>query len=203
MFIDVCIPKDNEQEFIDVAERLGTKGLLFLYEDEKKEKEQKQKIEALQKNSKLKLFSGFLVRKNTNSRGITFAKAEQQNIENGNLRFLYDFEEQEQRDSFHYRRSGANQVLCEIMKEKEKVFVLDMEKILNFSRQREMLLGRMKQNLMLIQKYKLNVIICSFATKPENLRASMEYSSLIRAFGYEELAKKAVNNLQVFLEEID
>jgi RNase P/RNase MRP subunit p30 len=199
MFIDVCIPNGNEEEFILIAERLGTRGLLFLYEKEHKEKENGQRISSLQAKTKLKLFSGMLVKTNTNKPGITFAKAEQQNIENRNLRFMYDFEEQEEKDSFHYRRSGANQVLCTIMKEKEKVFVFDMEKML-VERTRDKLLGRMSQNLMLVRKYKLESIICSFATKPENLRAEKEYSSLIRALGYEEEAKKSTNNLWSLLQ---
>lgn len=196
MFIDVCIPRENETDFIKVAEKLGTKGLLFLYEKEEKEK----LISLLQQSTKIKLYSGLLVSKNTNRPGLTFAKAEQQNIENRNLKFLYDFEEQEEKDSFHYRRSGANQVLCNTMKEKEKVLVFDMEKIIT-SKFRDKLLGRMKQNLMLSRKYKLNCIICSFATKPENLRAEKEYSSLIRALGYEKEAKKAVNTLKKIIEE--
>jgi RNase P/RNase MRP subunit p30 len=200
IFVDVCIPKDNELEFIQIAQRLGTKGLLFLYSDEKLEKQQIGKVSTLQKDTKVKLYTGLLILKNTNKPGITFAKAEQQNIENRNLKFLFDFEEQEEKDSFHYRRSGANQVLCNIMKDKNKVFVLDMEKIIT-SKQKEKLLGRMQQNLMLIKKYKLDSIICSFATKPENLRAQKDYSSLIRASGYEEIAKLATESLHRILEE--
>jgi RNase P/RNase MRP subunit p30 len=198
MFIDVCIPKNNEEEYIQVAEAIGTKGLLFLYE-----KEEKHKLIDLKNKTKLKLFQGLLIKKNTNNPGITFAKAEQQNIENRNLKFLYDFEEQEEKDSFHYRRSGANHVLCTMMKEKEKIFVFDMEKIIINSRTREKLLGRMMQNLMLVKKYKLESIICSFAMSPENLRAEKEYSSLIRALGYEDIAKTATNNLLKILERED
>ena len=76
-----------------------------------------------------------------------------------------------------------------------------MEKIIIHSRAREMLLGRMMQNLMLAKKYKLTTVICSLATKPEHLRAEMEYASLIRSFGYEELAKQATENLHLILEE--
>jgi RNase P/RNase MRP subunit p30 len=195
MFIDVCIPNNNEEEFIKVAERLGTKGILFLYEKQQKD------LNDMRKKTKLKLYSGIITKTNVNKQGFVFAKGEQQNIENKNMKFLYDFEEIEQKDSFHFRRSGVNHVLSIIMKEKDKVLVFDMEKIIIPSRQREMLLGRMMQNLMLAKKYKLKTIICSFAAKPENMRAEMEYASLIRSFGYEELAKQAVNNLHLILEE--
>ncbi|MFA6074094.1 MAG: hypothetical protein WC758_08305 [Candidatus Woesearchaeota archaeon] len=193
MFIDVCLPKDNEEKFIEIAEKLGTSGLLFLYDKQEKN------LSGLREKTKLKLYAGLIVKTNTNKPGIMFAKGEQQNMENRNLRFMYDFEEIEQKDSFHYRRSGANQVLANIMKEKNKVMVFDMEKIFTSLRQKEFLLGRMTQNLMLAKKYKLDTIICSFATKPENLRAEKEYASLIRVFGYEELAKIATENLQILL----
>jgi hypothetical protein len=81
MFIDVCIPSNNEEEFISVAEKIETKGLLFLYEKEEKRK----MLQELQKKTKIKIYSGLLVSRNTNKPGITFAKAEQQNIENKNL----------------------------------------------------------------------------------------------------------------------
>jgi RNase P/RNase MRP subunit p30 len=195
MFIDVCIPNNNEEKFIEVAEKLELKGLLFLYDKQEKD------LSSQQAKTKVNLYSGLLVKTNTNKPGITFAKGEQQNIENRNLQFMYDFEEQEQKDSFHYRRSGANQVLCNIMKEKEKVMVFDMEKIITNPKQRDLLLGRMQQNLMLAKKYKLTTIICTMATKPENLRTGMEYASLIRALRYEDLAKQATENLHIILEQ--
>ncbi len=184
MFTDVCIPNNNEEEFIAVAEKLGTKALLFLYE--KKEKN----LSAIKQKTKTKIFMGTIKGKNK----INFAKAEQQNIADKNCAFLYGFEDLEKKDSFHYRRSGTNQVLCKLMKTKNKTLVLDMEKIMTSS-DKETMLGRMKQNLMLIKKYDLNLIICSFATKPNNLRSEEEYKALIRSLGYQEQAKKATTKL--------
>jgi len=188
MFVDVCLPKNNEEEFIKAAEKLGTKGLLFLYE--KKEKN----ISSLQTKTKIKLYSGTI----NGSSKINFVKAEQQNIVDKNSKFLYGFEDLEKKDSFHYRRSGTNQVLCKLIKTKNKVFVLDMEKIFTSS-DKETLLGRLQQNLMLIRKYKLDLIICSFATKSSNLRAEEEYKALIRSLGYQEEARNATKTLSKFL----
>jgi len=188
MFVDACLPKNNEEEFIKVAEKLGTKALLFLYE--KKEKN----VSLLQSKTKLELYSGII----NGSAKINFAKAEQQNIANKNSQFLYGFEDLEKKDSLHYRRSGTNQVLCKLMKTKNKIFVLDMEKIITSS-DKETLLGRLQQNLMLIKKYKLDLIICSFATKPSNLRAEEEYKALIRSLGYQEEARNATKTLSKFL----
>ena len=32
MVVDIVFPQNNEREFISVAERLGCKGLIFVYE---------------------------------------------------------------------------------------------------------------------------------------------------------------------------
>lgn len=186
MFIDICIPDNNEEEFIETAEKLETDGLLFLYKDKKQVKEIK--------SEKLKIYTGLLVNKKPGHKGIHFAKGERQNAENKNIPFLYGFEELEKKDSMHHRRSGLNQVLCNIIKEKEKTIILDFEKLLEGERTQT--LGRMMQNLDFIRKYDLNVAIASFATKPKNLRAKTELASLIRSFGHHKKAKEAITTLE-------
>jgi len=181
MFVDICIPKNNEKKFIEIAEKLGTKALLFLYDKKPKD------LNDLQKETKVKLF--FDSKKN-------FAVGERKNVENKNIKFLYGFEELEEKDSVHYRRSGMNQVIGKLMKDKKKILVIDMEKIISAKRN-EVLLGRLKQNLVLAKKYKLDLIICSFATKPENLRSGKDYEALIRVMGFQEEAKKAVKTLKI------
>lgn len=191
MFVDICIPKNNEEEFIKIAQRLGTKKLLFLYN--KKEKDLKE----LQKTTKIKLFSGLIDSQKDNS--LNFAKGERKNVENKKIKFLYGFENLEQKDSLHYRRSGINQVIGKLIKNKEKILVIDMEKIFE-KKNNSMLLGRIQFNLRMAKKYKLNLIIASFAKKPRNLRSGKDYEALIRTLGYQEEAKKAVNTLNQVLE---
>jgi hypothetical protein len=58
MFIDVCFPKGNEDKFIEVAERLDLKGLLFIYSDKRKATEIKSRL-----NCKLNAFCGFVEKK--------------------------------------------------------------------------------------------------------------------------------------------
>lgn len=184
MFIDICIPKNNEEQFLEVAEKLGTKAILFLYE--KKEKD----LSKLKEKTKIKIYAGTI---NGQSQ-INFAKAEQQNIANKKIKYLYGFEDLEKKDSFHYRRSGTNQALSKLMKSKDKIFIIDMEKII-LSKDKETLLGRLQQNLMLIKKYKLELVICSFATNPNNLRAEEEYKALLRSLGYQEQARNSTQTL--------
>ena len=49
--IDIVVPDGEEKKFIKIAEKLGYKGLVFLY---KKPKD----LAALKKTTKLKLYSG-------------------------------------------------------------------------------------------------------------------------------------------------
>ena len=80
------------------------------------------------------------------------------------------------------------------IKEKEKVLVFDVEKII-VSKQPETLLGRLKQNLALANKYDVKIVVVSFASKPENLRAEQELKSLIKVFGTEKQAKQSTMTL--------
>lgn len=179
MFTDVCISNGNEREFIEIAERLETKSLLFIYE---KNIPSQKEIEELKKSTKINLKFGSKDKKIKGTQ-ILFAKGERKNVEDKNIRFLYGFEALERKDSFHYKRSGVNQVIAKILKEKEKIFVIDFERILE-SKDIALQIGRIKQNLILAKKYGFKVMICSFATKPMNLRSELQLSSLLRALNF-------------------
>jgi hypothetical protein len=187
MFADICIPSGNENDFIEMALKLGTKELVFLYD----KKENVKKPEVIKG---VKIVHASILGKKPSFSGMVFASGEKQNIENSAIDFLYGFELLEDRDSFHYRRSGANQVIGKMLKDKEKVMVFDMEKII-VSKSQDVLIGRMMQNLVLAKKYKFDVVICSFASLPENMRAGKEYEALIRSLGFQEEARLAVNTL--------
>ena len=185
MFTDVCVPNGNEKEFIEIAERLKTKSLLFIYE---KNLPLQKEIEELKQSTKINIQFGSKDKKIKGTSTI-FAIGERKNVENKNIKFLYGFEELERKDSFHYKRSGVNQVIAKLLKKKEKVFVIDFERILkskNISSQ----LGRLKQNLILAKKYDFEVMICSFATKPMNLRSELQLKSILKALNF----LKSTNN---------
>ena len=185
MFVDICIPKNNEKDFVDVAKRLGTKSLLFLYD--------KPNLKIFEDNE-VKIFNGLITQKNVSGKGVVFAKAEVHNIDNKNINFLYGAETLEEKDHTHYRRSGLNNVLMKKIKEKNKVLVFDIEKII-LSGQSEVLLGRLRQNLLLAKKYDVRIVVASFASSPLNLRSEQDLKSLIKVFGCEKQGKVSVKNL--------
>lgn len=194
MLTEVAIPKNNEKDFIGVAERLGIKSLLFLYE--KNDKSQSKMLEELQKTTKIKLQTALLNKKVPKQ--ICFCTGERKNVEDKNATHLYGFELLEEKEHFHYRKSGMNQVISKLLQQKNKTLVIDMEKILeakNAKQDQPQLIGRLSQNLILARKHKLNLIICSLATKPENLRTEKHYKSFLNMLGFEEQAKIATELL--------
>lgn len=181
MFVDVCIPEGDEEEFLLMADKLGTKGVLFLY---------KGKPPVLESKSKVKIFYGKL----GEGGPFSFTIGERNFVESKASRFHYGFQDLEQKDSLHYRKSGINQVIGKLLKEKEKVLVIDMESFV-LSKSIAKSLGRLKFNLEMAKKYEFNLVICSFASNPWNMRSSKDFEGLIRSLGYQKEAKKAVSFL--------
>lgn len=85
------------------------------------------------------------------------------------------------REHTHYRRAGLNQALAKLAYENEIAYYIDFSEILNSSgKQRELLLGRIKQNIFLCEKYKVRVEIASFASKPEEMRSEKDLDGFLR-----------------------
>lgn len=187
MFQDVCFPKNNEKEFIDMAIKLGTDALIFVYEfkDNKDLDEKRRKILEI-KNIKADL--GILVNEKTveklqNFDDYVFSKTPIKSlIEHKKTYILYDFELQEKSDFLHHRNAGLNQVFCAIMNEKEKILGVSFSTLLN-AYNKSVILGRMKQNVMLAKKYKVKIHVLSFAKKPYELRATHELNAFGKILG--------------------
>lgn len=176
MFQDVCFPKNNEQEFIDIAKKLGTKSLIFVYEftnfkdlDEKKKK--------LSEIKSIKVDLGVMVNDKTVEKlqkndDYIFARTPSKNlIESKKTYILFDFEMQDKPDFLHHRNSGLNQVIANEMK--DKILGISFSTYLN-SINKGIILGRMKQNAKIAKKYKVKTFVLSFAKHPYELRSEHE-----------------------------
>lgn len=188
MFTEICIPKGNEKEFLEIAEELGIKSILFLYD----------KIPKELPETKIKIFTGLIDKTNPNKTCV--CKGIRKNVEDKKINILYGFEELEEKDSPHYRKSGINQVIAKLMQEKNKLLLIDTEKLLE-SKDQPKIIGRIKHNLMLANKYKVKVVIGSLATKPENMRSETHYKALIKVLGTEKQAKDATKILYDYLRD--
>jgi len=191
-YTDIIIPKGNEQAFIEVANKIGIKSLLFLYEPKKINNEELEKIR--KSNPEIKIFTGNLILKNTNQTGINFAKANLQTLEHKYITHVFDLESLEEKDNHHYRTSGMNQAIAKKIKEQNKTIVISTEQIIS-NKEPQRVIGRIQQNLELIKKYDLKIAIASLATKPENMRPEKETQALLKTLGYELLAKKAITEM--------
>lgn len=199
-YTDIIIPKENEQAFIDVAKKLGIKSLLFLYEP-KKQPTQKIIEELKKQNPDIELNTANIIIKNTNTKGINFAKANIQTIQNKNITHIFDLESLEEKDHHQYRRSGMNQGIAKKIKEQNKTIIISTEQLIT-NKEPSLIIGRTQQNLELIKKYELKIAIASMATKPENMRPEKETQALIKTLGHERLAKKAITEITNQIKEI-
>lgn len=175
--IDVVFPNKNEQEFIEIAKKLGITGLIFAYKDKK---------DFYQEKTTIPITNALLVEpKNLHKfRGIpTICTASREAIERG-ANVVYDFELQEQKEHTHYRRSGLNQVLCKLATDKKVHIGISFANLLNNTGQkRAMILGRIMQNITFCQKYKTKIKIASFATSPYEMRAPQDLRALFQQLG--------------------
>jgi RNase P/RNase MRP subunit p30 len=187
MFQDICFPKNNEKEFVEVAIKLGTKALIFVYDFKDMKTFEAQKNELL-KIKEIKAGIGILSDEKSINRlpdtdDYVFVKtAAKHLIEQKKSYILYDFEEQAKNDFLHHRNSGLNHVMCQIMKEKGKIIGVSFSALLN-ARSKGLILGRMQQNARLSKKFKLKIIIASFAKTPYELRAEHEIKSFEKIIG--------------------
>ncbi len=152
MFIDIVFPKNNEQKIVDMAVKLGLKGLLFVYT----KKKDLSKLDA----KGLKIYQKEIVLKENPT---------QHDLRKG-IDIVHGFEHHPRRDHTHYRNAGVNQVIAKLCKEKNILFGFNFNKVLS-AEDKQVLLGRMMQNYIIMKKYKVPVVFFSGATDEYGLRS--------------------------------
>ncbi len=176
--IDIVFPDKNEQEFEEMAKKLGIQELIFVYKDNK--------------NAKALLVEPQHVRKTHDKGKIAICTASREAIERA-ADLVFGFELLETREHTHYRASGMNQVLCKLATDKKVKIGLSFSQILNaYGQKRAILTGRMIQNITFCQKYKTPMKIASFATNPYEMRAPAELTAFFTQLGMKD-PKKSLN----------
>ncbi|KYK25050.1 hypothetical protein AYK26_02545 [Euryarchaeota archaeon SM23-78] len=177
MKLDIVMPKDNEQELIEIAEKLGFKELIFLYEDLK---EKPKKL----KSNKIKTWTAGLVKnikevdKAKKNFDFLFGVTQRNFFENKKVKYLINAEISESNDFVYQRRAGLDDVMCRLAKEKDKVIVFNT-KLLTTDKH-TYILGRMMQNAKLCRKYKIKTLIATLASTPLEMRAPKDLDGLAR-----------------------
>jgi len=85
-------------------------------------------------------------------------------------------------DFMHHRNSGLNQVLCKLAKENNIAIGFSFSSILN-SKDRGKEMGRIMQNIKLCRKYKVKMVIGSFAKNKYELRNVKDIQALFKVLG--------------------
>ena len=166
--IDIVFPNKNEEEFTEMAKKLGIE-IIFAYKDNK--------------NAKALLVEPKDVRRTHDKKIMAICTASREAIERG-ADIVFGFELLEEKEHTHYRKSGLNQVLCKLAADKKVKIGFSFSSILeSYGQKRAMILGRMKQNIAFCQKYKTPIKIASFATNPWQMRTESELKAFFRQLG--------------------
>ena len=95
------------------------------------------------------------------------------------------FEEQDRKDSLHSRNSGLNQVILNLAHKNQVAIGFNFNTLLgcrdNF--ERALLMGRMKQNVRFCRKYKVKIVVASFAKNKYEMRDARDLLAFARALG--------------------
>ena len=168
MFIDVCFPRNNEKRFIEIGEKIGTKGLVFLYDN-------KSKIPKI-KNSKIKTWQ-FCLNNNQDYSGkeIIFRNNLENISKKKNIIYFYEGFKKIIKN-FHSPTKNITQVKIKTLKEQEKLFGISFNYILTCSAEE---LEIMSFILRLCMKYNLTLFLASFAKNPLALRSEQELKSVL------------------------
>ncbi|MDO8642370.1 MAG: RNase P subunit p30 family protein [Candidatus Woesearchaeota archaeon] len=117
-------------------------------------------------------------------------------IEKSPIHIFYNLEVHGERDGTHQRKSGFNHVLAALAHDKEKMIAFNFNTILTAQgAARGILLGRMRQNVMLCRRYKVPMLLISGATNLYEMRAAHD----MLAFG--ELIGMAAGEAKTALEQ--
>jgi len=215
--IDIQIPLNNEAKLIEESKRIGIKQVIFLYPFKKKQDLVAQK----KKNNSLKgikISTGILLKPQAVSEISRFPKSLyfeadfiacqstsekviRAIVSQPKIDLLVNPETDTGKDHTHYRYSNVNQVIAKLSKENDLAYGVDFHRLLSLD-SRIKLLGRIMQNIRIFQKYKVPLVIASFASKPEDIRNPKDLSALLRVLGssYKESKLAIKQNLLAILE---
>lgn len=86
------------------------------------------------------------------------------------------------KDFMRERNSGLNQIICKIAAEKKVVVGIDFNEVLQ-AENRELIIGRIMQNIKLCRKYKVKMLLASFASGLLELRDAQDLIAFAQTIG--------------------
>jgi len=105
-------------------------------------------------------------------------------VKNGNVDILMSPELMKGKDNLHWRNSGLNQVMLSLAKKNNVAIGFALQSVLQTGGvKRAQSIGRMMQNVGLCRKYKVKMVLCSFAKDIFGLRSASDMQSFGRVIG--------------------
>ena len=180
--IDIVFPKNNEEEFIKRAKALGTKELIFVYsprdykeyKTEEKGINSKTAVVVAPKDARdaKKKYPFIIVRSDR--------ETERWVVEHSQPMLIYGFEMQERKDFMHHRNAGLTDILAKMMHEYNVAYGFSVAELICAPKELQpILLGRLRQNVMIAKKYKIEIILASFAADPMLMRNLKDVGGLV------------------------
>lgn len=158
---DIVFPRNNEKEYIELAQKLGYSGLVFCYT--------KDPVPVLKTDFPHK---SILLGRSGVLRVVASTETIRGVIERKHADLIYNFEVNTRKDYIHHRASGMNHVIAELLRKKEIVLGVAFSTLLHADPyKRGVLMGRIQQNVQLCRKYKVPIVVASFATRPLEMRS--------------------------------
>jgi len=183
--IDIVFPNGNEKEFIEIAKRLDYSGLCFIYKNPKK----------FEPKSDLSVYSGIVCKNKIKKADFVLLESNNRALIKKSPNAIFNIEGT--RDFIHQRDSGLNHVICKEMHKYGVAYAVPFSNILN-SDDKGRLIGRIMQNIRLCKKYKVNILIASFAHKPYEMRNPKDLIAFARTL---RLQKPLILKTQIKYKE--
>ena len=113
------------------------------------------------------------------------------NLSSKYVDILLDPHQGYRKDKIYQKDSGLNEVLCQLAKENDIAIGFSLSLILNSNRRGE-LFGRIIQNIKLCKKYKVKMIIGTFAKNKSELRNEKDDEALFKILGMNVIDREFV-----------
>jgi RNase P/RNase MRP subunit p30 len=182
---DLVFPKGNEEQLVQMAQRLGITHLIFCYElKDPLIKERAKEVAMLAHDGFSTEFAIIVASQQEVNKARTIAKsivgiAKPELFEDKRITYVIDFEIGRRDDFIHHRNSGLNQVFIEQAKRTGKVLLVNAHQLLFGKLPEAIVLGRMRQNNDFFKKYKPDVIVVSGAREALEMRAPRDLQNLL------------------------
>ena len=172
------IIKTKDKFSIQLAKQLGLSGLFFVDEDVVIIKaSNKAEVRKLIQKARIKFPIVCLQgSRDEINREAVEAKAD--------ILLSPEFSREKERDFMEYKNSGLGTVICKLASKNNVAVGINFSDILQAEgNYREILLGRIRQNVNLCRKYKVNMLLASFASSSFEMRSVIDLRALAEQLG--------------------